>query len=63
MKKKELVLIGIGAILASAAAIILIQLSQKEGEEKPSKKAPQVPVDNPGDQSDFPNAASESEVG
>jgi hypothetical protein len=31
--------------------------------EVPPKKAPQLPLENPGDQSDFPKSASESEIG
>lgn len=31
--------------------------------EHPPKHAPQLPIENPGDQSEFPKSASESEVG
>jgi len=61
MKKKHILLIGLGAALAAAGLLLWSRV--KEEKEKPPRKAPQVPVNNPGDQSDFPNAASESELG
>lgn len=62
MKKKDILLLGIAAGLATAAAIFFF-LKKKEDIEKPPKKAPQVPVDNPGDQSEFTTSASDSEIG
>lgn len=62
MKKKDVLLLGIAAGLATAAAIFFF-LKNNEESEKPPKKAPQVPVDNPGDQSEFTTSASESEIG
>ena len=61
MKKKNIILVGIGAALVGAAYFFLKK--RKQNEEKPSKNAPQVPVENPGDQSEFPKSASESELG
>jgi hypothetical protein len=65
MKKKEMLLlgIGIGAALTAAAAIFLWLKNDQESEDKPPRNAPQVPVDNPGEQSEFTTSASESEVG
>lgn len=51
--------IGIGAAVTAAAAIFFFW--KKENDEKPPKKAPQVPIDNPGEQSEFTTSASESE--
>jgi hypothetical protein len=62
MKKKDVLLLGIAAGLATAAAIFFF-LRKGDETEKPPKKAPQVPVDNPGDQSEFTTSASESEIG
>jgi hypothetical protein len=63
MKKKNLIWLGIGisAIAAAVAAVLLIK--RKDEEEKPPKNAPQVPVTNPGDQSEFTTAASASDLG
>ena len=33
------------------------------GNDNPPRNAPQLPIENPGDQSEFPKAASESELG
>ncbi|MGN6400528.1 MAG: LPXTG cell wall anchor domain-containing protein [Flavisolibacter sp.] len=61
MKKKNMLLIGIGTVMAAAAFFFLKKRNDKE--EKPSKKAPQLDVQNPGEQSEFTTAASESEIG
>ena len=63
MKKKHLLLIGIGAAVATAATFFLLKKRKKEDDERPPKNAPQLPVDNPGDQSEFPKSASASELG
>lgn len=53
---------GIGAALATAAAIFFIK--KKSGQsEKPSGKAPQVKLKNPGEQSEFTTSPSDSEIG
>ena len=63
MKKKDVLLIGLAAGLATAAAVLFFWKKNKDAEDKPPKKAPQVPLGNPGDQSEFTTSASESEVG
>ncbi len=62
MKKKNILWIGLGVALAAAAAIFLFKKKERR-EEKPPKNAPQLDITNPGDQSEFTTAASESEVG
>lgn len=47
---------------ACAAAYFLIK-KQQERSDKPPKNAPQLDIDNPGTQADFPTSATESEVG
>ena len=54
---------GIGAALATLATILLIRKKGNTQSEKPPRKAPQLPIENPGDQSEFTTTATESEVG
>ena len=63
MKKKNVLVIGIAAGLVTAAAVFFLWKKNQNEEGKPPKKAPQVPIDNPGEQSEFTTSASESEVG
>ena len=63
MKKKNIVLAGLGAVLAVAAAIFFIKKKNENKEEKPPKKAPQLDIENPGDQSEFATSPSDSEIG
>ena len=63
MKDKNLLWIWLGAVLATAATIFFIRKGKQHTNEKPPKNAPQLSVDNPGDQSEFRTTASESEVG
>lgn len=63
MKKKDALFVGIAAGLAAAAAIFFFWKKNQDTEEKPPKKAPQVPLGNPGDQSEFTTSASESHIG
>jgi LPXTG-motif cell wall-anchored protein len=62
MKKKNIFLVGTGAVLATAATFFFLR-KRNHREEKPSKKAPQLNVQNPGEQSEFTTAASDSEIG
>jgi LPXTG-motif cell wall-anchored protein len=63
MKKKNMILLGIGAALATAASVFFLRKRKSQQGEKPPKKAPQLPIENPGEQSEFRTAASESEIG
>jgi len=63
MKKKNLLLIGIGAALATAAGIFFFLKKKQAGDERPPNKAPQLSLGNPGEQSEFTTSASESEIG
>jgi hypothetical protein len=60
MKNRYYLIIGIAAGLLAAAVYEFV--FEKE-HEKPPKKAPQVPIHNPGEQSDFITAATESDIG
>jgi LPXTG-motif cell wall-anchored protein len=63
MKKKNVLLIGIGAALVTAAAVFFFGRKKQRSELRPPKKAPQLPIKNPGEQSEFTTSASESEIG
>ncbi|HEX2608402.1 MAG TPA: LPXTG cell wall anchor domain-containing protein [Flavisolibacter sp.] len=62
MKKKNLVLLLLGAAVAAGATFLWLR--KREGTtEKPPKKAPQLDLQNPGDQSEFMTAPGDSEIG
>jgi hypothetical protein len=61
MKNRYYLIIGIAAGLLVAAVYEFV--FEKEDDEKPPKRAPQVPMHNPGEQSDFITAATESDIG
>jgi hypothetical protein len=63
MNKKNWIIAGIGAVVAVAAGILLVRKNKGNATPKPPKKAPQLPLENPGDQSEFTTAASESDLG
>lgn len=63
MKRKEWVSIGLVSALAVAAVVYVLILREEEGEEKPPKGAPQLHLENPGSQDDFPKPPMESEIG
>jgi hypothetical protein len=62
MKKKYVLIAGIGAAVITAITL-LIRKNRVGNGERPSKKAPQLPIQNPGDQSEFISSPSESELG
>ncbi len=64
MEKGTKWMLGITLLLGvatGAAAYVLLQ--QKDRRTLPPKKAPQLHLDNPGTQSEFPTSATESEIG
>jgi len=63
MKKKNLLLIGVAVVLVIAAVIFLVRNRKVNKGEIPPRKAPQLSIENPGDQSEFITSASESEIG
>ena len=63
MKQKNIILLGLGAVLATAATIFFLKRNKNKVSEKPPKGAPQVKVENPGDQSEFASSPSASELG
>jgi hypothetical protein len=65
MKQKLPIPMIAGMLSAWAAGLILLFVMKKKAakEEKPSKKAPQLDIENPGNQSEFISTATESEIG
>ena len=58
MKKRDSIIVSVALLLAAAAGFYMIwKRSQKD--EEPPKGAPQLDVNNPGDQSEFPIAPEE----
>lgn len=63
MKNRELFILGVAGLLA-AATIYIVKRRTGKGEDTPPKAAPQLKIDNPGDQSEFPTAPNnEIELG
>ena len=56
MKKKNAITAIAGAAIAALAAIFFLRRNRRE--EKPPKGAPQLEIDNPGEQSEFTPAPS-----
>ena len=65
MKKKNVLIAGIASLVVVATtAFLLVRKRTKHNEAEPPKNAPQVPINNPGDQSDFPaGPTGETELG
>lgn len=66
MKNKNIWMIATGAVAALAGGLVFIKKKKAEkeiGTGKPPKDAPQLNIQNPGSQDDFPTAARESEIG
>jgi LPXTG-motif cell wall-anchored protein len=54
MKKKNIIASIIGALVAVGATIFFINKKKRQpGEEIPPKDAPQLKIENPGEQSEF----------
>jgi hypothetical protein len=62
MKTKHWILLGAGAAIGSVVAWLLLN-ERNAREDRPPKGAPQIPLDNPGDQSEFSTSPGESEIG
>lgn len=63
MTNKNKWLLAAGSALALAATLFFVRKKQSTKQERPSKKAPQLDIENPGSQDDFPKPPMESEVG
>lgn len=64
MKKENTAWMAAGGFLAGAALAYILWKNNKTAQhEKPPKGAPQLKLENPGSQHDFPKPPMESEVG
>ncbi|MDQ3682575.1 MAG: hypothetical protein M3352_05820 [Bacteroidota bacterium] len=63
MKNKKLLLVGAATLAIAAAAILYIKKKEELSYENPPKKAPQLDIENPGSQDDFPKPPMASEMG
>lgn len=59
MSKKKLLGIGLAGLIGAATAVMLVRKKKNETAGAPPKAAPQLPIQNPGDQSEFPTAPEE----
>ncbi len=63
MTNKNKWLVAVGGLVAAAASLFLIKKIKPNNEGKPPKGAPQLDIENPGSQHDFPKPPIESELG
>jgi hypothetical protein len=65
MNNKKAGVIVLGALAATAAAYILSKKKNAvaSAHEKPPKGAPQLNIENPGSQHDFPKPPANSQLG
>ena len=63
MTNKNKWLLAVGGLVAAAASFFIIKKVKSDGEGKPPKGAPQLDLENPGSQDDFPKPPMESEIG
>lgn len=62
MNNKNVLMMAIGAgVMAAAAAWVVMTRNQRTSEEKPPRRAPQLPIHNPGEQSEFITSPEEAE--
>ena len=61
-KNRQLLVIS-SFIAATAATILFINRKKPFKNEKPPRKAPQLNIENPGSQDEFPRPPMESELG
>jgi hypothetical protein len=56
MTKKETLGLGLAGLIGAAVGLLMALSTKKGDENKPPRSAPQLPIQNPGDQSEFPTA-------
>lgn len=66
MKQKFPLPLVVGVLSALGAGLALLFVTRKKSKhiaERPPRKAPQLHIENPGTQDDFPKPPMESEIG
>jgi len=63
MKNKKLILLGAATLAVAAAAILYMKKKEELDYETPSNRAPQLDIENPGSQHNFPKPPMESDMG
>jgi hypothetical protein len=65
MKQRFPMSLVVGVVSALAAGLTLLFATKRKSQqaERPPKKAPQLHLDNPGSQDDFPKPPIESQLG
>jgi hypothetical protein len=56
MTKKETLELGLAGLVGAVAGLLIALNTKKKEENRPPRSAPQLPIQNPGDQSEFPSA-------
>ncbi len=62
MKNEKMLLVGAATVAIAAAAILYIRKKEELSNDYP-KRAPQLDIENPGSQDDFPKPPMESAMG
>ncbi len=63
METKNKWLIGLGSVLmVGVAASLIIFRGKNNSHEKPPKGAPQLNIENPGNQDEFPSSTTQEEM-
>ncbi len=63
MTNRDKWIIAVSSMLVVVTSIFVLRRRKQYHAEKPPKKAPQIHIENPGSQDDFPKPPLESEVG
>ncbi len=63
MKNEKILLVGAATIAIAAAAILYMKKKEEFFSDDPPQRAPQLDIENPGSQDDFPKPPMESDMG
>jgi hypothetical protein len=63
MKNEKMLLVGAATVAIAAAAILYMRKKEEISYDNPPKRAPQLDLENPGTQDNFPKPPMESDMG